>query len=51
VVVNATTTPNALPVGVRLPAAFRIRTTTISIDVGDQYSAVQYLVKEWIEGA
>lgn len=40
-----------LPVNLRLGAGFRIRTTTGGIQVGDQYSAIQYLVREWIEGA
>jgi hypothetical protein len=40
-----------LPINIRLGAAFRWRTLTSSIQVGDQYSAVQYLVREWIEGA
>lgn len=39
-----------LPINNRLPAGARIRTLTSAIDVGDQYSAVQYLVREWIEG-
>lgn len=51
VIVNSTTTPSALPIGVRLAAGYRIRTTTTAIDVADQYSAVQYLVRDWVEGA
>lgn len=34
-----------------LTAGHRIRTSTTAIDVGDQYSAVLYQVREWIEGA
>ncbi|TAL44757.1 MAG: hypothetical protein EPN91_03750 [Salinibacterium sp.] len=37
------------PVGVRLAAGHRIRTLTINIQAADQYSAVQYLVREWLE--
>lgn len=40
-----------LPTAVLLPAGARIRTQTGSIQAGDQYSVVQYLVREWIEGA
>ena len=39
-----------LPINDRLGSAHRIRTSTVGIQVGDQYSAVQYLVREWIEG-
>jgi hypothetical protein len=31
-----------------LPAGFRIRTTTLGLDPGDQYSAIAYLVEEWL---
>lgn len=48
---NASNVPMPLPSNVRLGAAFRIKTVTAAIDVADQYSAVQYLVREWIEGA
>lgn len=41
----------SLPNPNRLPAGARIRTQTGAIQAGDQYSAVQYLVREWIEGA
>lgn len=40
----------AIPVGIRLGAGFRIRTLTTAIDVGDQYASPKYLVREWIEG-
>lgn len=40
-----------LPVNNRLGAGHRIRTSTAAIAVGDQYSLIQYLVREWIEGA
>lgn len=42
---------NALPVNCRLAAAARIRTATTAIQAADQWSAVKYLVREWIEGA
>jgi hypothetical protein len=48
---DASTIAIGLPIGLRLSSGFRIRTLTINIQVGDQYSAVQYLVREWIEGA
>src|SRR5439155_23558161 len=32
-------------------AGHRIRTLTAAIQVGDQYSAIFYLVREWIEGS
>ena len=48
---NSGTIGFVLPVGLRLGSGFRVRTSTSSIQVGDQYSAVQYLVREWIEGA
>jgi hypothetical protein len=38
------------PNNLRLAAGHRIRTSTINIQVGDQWSLVQYLVREWIEG-
>lgn len=41
----------AIPVNVKLAAGHRIRTATVSIQGADQYSAIQYLVREWIEGA
>jgi hypothetical protein len=41
----------AFPGGLRLLGGSRIRTTTTNIQAGDQWSAVQYLVREWIEGA
>jgi len=46
---NALGYPLATPL--YLPAGARIRTQTLSIQAGDQYSAIQYLVREWIEGA
>jgi len=48
---NTLTQRGALPVGLRLAAGYRIRTVTTAIDAADQWSAVQYLVREWIEGA
>lgn len=33
-----------------LGAGHRIKTTTVNIDVGDQYSLVQYLTREWMTG-
>jgi hypothetical protein len=48
---NASNLPLPIPSNVRLGSGFRIKTVTAAIDVGDQYSAVQYLVREWIEGA
>jgi hypothetical protein len=29
---------------------FRIRTSTNAIQAGDQWSAIQYLVEEWVIG-
>lgn len=40
-----------LPTGLRLGAGHRIKTVTAGIQAADQYSAVQYLVREWLEGA
>jgi hypothetical protein len=40
-----------LPVNVRLPSGGRIRTITAALQAGDQWNAVQYLVREWIEGS
>lgn len=40
-----------LPIGIRLGGGYRIRTSTVNIQVGDQWSAIQYLVREWLEGA
>jgi hypothetical protein len=40
-----------LPPNIRLGAGHRIRTQTTNLQAGDQWSAVQYLVREWIEGA
>lgn len=36
-----------LPINLRLAGGHRIRTLTSSIQVGDQYSGIQYLVREW----
>lgn len=41
----------ALPVSAFAGGGYRFRTATSGIQVGDQYSAVQYLVREWLEGA
>jgi len=38
------------PIGIRLGAGHRIRTSTPAIQVGDQYGVPHYLVREWIEG-
>lgn len=40
-----------LPVGARLGAGHRIRTITIGLQAGDTWTAIQYLVREWLEGA
>lgn len=42
---------NPIPIGMRLAAGFRVRTLTVSMQAGDQWSAPQMLVREWIEGA
>lgn len=42
---------STLPVNNRLAAGHRVRTSTDNIQAADQYSAIQYLVREWIEGA
>jgi hypothetical protein len=42
---------NPIPTGIRLSAGFRIRTGTGLLQAADQFTAVQYLVREWIEGA
>jgi len=42
---------NPLPLGLFLGSGYRIRTSTTSIQGADQFSAVQYLVREWLEGA
>lgn len=39
-----------LPIGLRLSAGFRIRTVTSNLQAADQYTAPQYLVREWLEG-
>jgi hypothetical protein len=39
----------ALPTGNRLGPGHRIRTVTGNIQVGDQYSLLQYLVREWFD--
>lgn len=41
----------SLPMHLFLGSGYRIRTLTSGIDVSDQYSAGQMLVREWIEGA
>jgi hypothetical protein len=40
-----------IPVNARLAAGHRIRTNTTGLLAADQWSAVQYLVREWIEGS
>jgi hypothetical protein len=47
---NANDQIRNVPVNNRLGAGHRIRTVTGAIDVGDQWSLVQYLVREWMEG-
>lgn len=37
-----------LPIDCIIMPGYRIRTSTVGIDVGDQYSAVQYEVEEWL---
>ena len=39
---------NQLPIDVRLPAGYRIRTATAAIQAGDDYGAPQLLVEEWM---
>ncbi|MCA1834341.1 MAG: hypothetical protein LC750_16725 [Actinobacteria bacterium] len=41
----------ALPANLRMLGTWRIRTLTGSISAGDQWSAIVYIVREWIEGA
>lgn len=41
----------AIPVNLKMAAAHRWRTLTGLIQAADQYSAIQYLVREWTEGA
>jgi len=38
------------PVGIRLAAGFAINTGTANIQAGDQWSAIRYLVREWMTG-
>lgn len=42
---------SVFPTGLRLAAGYRLRTSTSAIQVGDQYGAPIYTVREWIEGA
>ena len=44
-------TGRSLPTPNFLGAGSRLKTQTLSIQAGDQYSNVQYLVREWLEGA
>lgn len=39
-----------MPFDLRLMAGYRIRTLTTSLSAGDQYTAPQYLVTEWLFG-
>lgn len=41
----------SLPTPLYLGAGHRIKTVTAALDAGDNWSAPQYLVREWIEGA
>lgn len=45
------TNQSPLPTNLRMGAGHRIKTATSAIQGADQFSAVQYLVREWIEGA
>lgn len=45
-----TVVERSLPIGVKLLGGYRIRTTTLAIQAADAYTAVQYLVREWVEG-
>lgn len=47
-VLYANTINLPLPADLRLQSGCRIRTSTGSLNAGDQYSNVQYLVEEWI---
>lgn len=47
---SLTTYFQAAPAGLELGPAFRIRTVTAAIQAADQWSAVQYLVREKMEG-
>lgn len=38
----------ASPIGLQLTAGYRLRTNTLNLQAGDQYSAPQYLVREWL---
>jgi hypothetical protein len=40
-----------IPASLRMAAGHRFRTVTTSIQGADQWNLVQYLVREWIEGA
>jgi hypothetical protein len=39
-----------VPFNIRLAAGARIKTVTAAIQAGDQYTAPQYLVREFLEG-
>ena len=39
----------SLPDPLLLSAGYRLRTSTVGIDVADQWSLVQYLVREWLD--
>lgn len=39
-----------IPFNLKLGAGFRLRTSTAGFGAADQYSAVQYLVREWMTG-
>jgi hypothetical protein len=47
----STTSQWSLPVGLMLMAGYRIRSSTLNLQVGDNYGAPQLLVREWLEGA
>jgi hypothetical protein len=40
-----------IPAGLQMLAGHRFRTVTTAIQAADQWSGIQYLVREWIEGA
>jgi len=50
-VADAVTDPVPVPSGLRLLAGHRIRSSTANIQAGDNYSAIQMLVEEWLEPA
>jgi hypothetical protein len=47
--IQANTEAAPMPTNIILLAASRIRTATVNLQAGDQWSQVQYLVQEWLE--